>query len=204
MNDVTRYPLSWPHGWPRKTEKKDGRFSSGRGQYGGKRSLTVSDAFDRLEAEAIRLGAVDGFLSSNLVLGMRGNPLSNQAEPADSGVAFYFKLDGRPHVLACDTYHRCADNIAALAAHIEALRAIERYGVGSRDQAFAGYSALPPPSADNRPPWRGMLGFPPTAKVTAEDVKVAYRAHAKNAANDEGALLQLNLARDAALAEIGA
>jgi len=35
-----------------------------------------------------------------------------------------------------------SDNIAAIAAHIEALRAQERYGVGTIEQAFAGYSAL--------------------------------------------------------------
>jgi hypothetical protein len=32
-----------------------------------------------------------------------------------------------------------ADNIAAIAAHIDAIRRQDRYGVGTLDQAFAGY-----------------------------------------------------------------
>lgn len=195
-----RYPLSWPHGWPRNTRRGSSNFRTGRDR------VTLSDAFARLENEMGRLGVreTDVLMSSNLVLGMRGMPLANQAQPADPGVAVYFKLKGKDRVLACDRWLTAQENIAAIAGHIDAMRKMDRYGVGTIDQAFAGYTSLPPPNADNRPPWRGMLGFPPTAQVTADDIKVAYRAHAKNAANDQGALLQLNLARDAALAEIGA
>jgi hypothetical protein len=193
----SRTPLAWPQGWPRCTDLQSARFKA----HG--RDITISAAMDRLERELERLGATDGFLSSNLKLGLSGVPLSGQAEPRDRGVAVYFKLDGADRVLACDRYLSCAGNIAAIANHIDALRRIDRYGVGTLQQAFAGYTGLPPPSADNRPPWRSTLGFKPHTTVTAEDVKVNFRTLAKQAATDENRLRDLNLARDAALRELG-
>ena len=197
MPDPSRSPLSWPHGWPRCDDLKSSRFKS----HG--RDITISAAIDRLENQLVRLGATDSLLSSNLKLGMTGVPLSGQAEPKDRGVAVYFKLDGADRVLACDRYLSCAGNIAAIANHIDALRRIERYGVGTVAQAFAGYAALPPPGAENRPPWRAMMEFGPNDRVTADVVQARYRSLAKLVATNEGALLNLNLARDAAMRELG-
>ena len=41
----------------------------------------------------------------------------------------------------CIVAHAC-DNIAALAAHIRAIRSVENYGVGTLEQAFRGYQSL--------------------------------------------------------------
>lgn len=206
-SEAQRYPLSWPARWQRTENRRSARFfsatqsSDGRIYKGG--NVSVAQAIDRIEKQLDLLGASAPILSTNIALGLRGLPVSSRGEPRDPGAACYFQINAKPRVLACDTWDRVADNIAAIAAYIDAMRRIERYGVGNLEQAFAGYDALPPPSVDNRPPWRGMLGFPPHASVTADDVKVAYRAHARQAANDQGALLQLNLARDAALRELG-
>ena len=62
--------------------------------------------------------------------------------PDDPGVAVYFQLHDKERVLACDKWDTVADNIAAIAAHIDGIRRQDRYGVGTIDQAFAGYSAL--------------------------------------------------------------
>jgi hypothetical protein len=195
VTEPQRYPLSWPAGWPRATHRQNSKFR-----------VTLSGAFDRLDRELGLLRAVQPFMSSNLMLGVKGSPLANQAQPRDPGVAVYFKMrykhDLAPRVLACDRYHKIEDNIAAIAAHIDCLRAVERYGVGTMEQAFAGYTALPPPGADNRAPWRGMLGFKEGTTVTRADIDVMYRTQAKRAAADEGALLQLNLAKEAAYKEI--
>jgi hypothetical protein len=196
-SEKTRFPLAWPLGWPRNNELRSARFKS----HGS--ALTISQAVSRLETELERMGATDPMMSSNLKLGISGVPLSGQAEPRDRGVAVYFVLHGRDRVLACDAYLSVAGNIAAIAAHIDALRRIERYGVGTMDQAFAGYTALPAPSLDNRAPWRAILGFKGFSSVTADDVRVNYRAKAKLVANNEAALTELNLARDAALRELG-
>ncbi len=107
-------------------------------------------------------------------------------------------------MLACDTYYRVADNIAALAAHIEALRAMDRYGVGTIEQALAGYKALP---ADTAADWRNVLGLPKVGHVTTDDVDLAYKALAKRthpdiAGGSEAEMAHLNRARDYALAEL--
>src|SRR5262245_51338686 len=196
--EPTRNPLSWPTGWPRNSELHSSRFKS----HG--RDITISAAIDRLEKELERLGATDMLMSSNLKLSLSGMPYSGQGEPRDRGIAVYFKLDGADRVLACDKYLSVAGNIAAIANHIDALRRIERYGVGTMAQAFAGYAALPPPSPENRPAWRKVLQFHPTATFTADDVNVNFRALAKTAATDEPRLLELNMAREAALRELGA
>lgn len=196
--EKSRFPLSWPLGWPRidPAKRKDAPFTSHR------RDITISGAVSRLELELIRLGATDPMMSSNLKLSLSGVPYSGQAEPADRGVAVYFRLKGHERVLACDKYTSCAGNIAAIAAHIDALRRIDRYGVGSVEQAFAGYTALPGPGVDNRPPWRKILGFAAHTRVSVEAVNVNYRALAKATNGNEAALLELNLARDAAMQEL--
>lgn len=205
MSETTRYPLSWPAGWQRTNGgrgKRNGAFKHHRS------SISVHQALDRLEDQLAKLGAREPLLSTNLRLGMRGDPLSNQPEPADRGAAVYFTLNGKPRVLACDQYTSVADNIAAIAAHIDALRRIDRYGVGTLDQAFAGYDALPPPGAGNRPPWRVVLGLDgQVTPITREKINDAYRFKAMTAHPDRGgshdAMAALNAARDQALAEVG-
>lgn len=224
MTDATRYPLSWPLGWPRTptADRQRSDFSEAamveRSNYGkrddgtwgritktvkGTKRVTMPTARERLTDQLGRLGAEDPLLSTNVELTSYGLPRAGRSEPTDPGVAVYFQLHGKDRVLACDRWATVAENIAALAAHIDAIRRVDRYGVGTLDQAFAGYDALPPPSADNRPPWRGVLGIKPETPVTREIVSVFYRSACKRAGNDQGALLQLNLARDAALQEIG-
>jgi hypothetical protein len=218
MNDrpdrPTRHPLAWPHGWPREQgRRKAARFYSAS-QYHGIGSshmksgkVTISDALDRLERELARLGVDrEVIVSTNLVLGSRGAPLSNQAEPRDPGAAVYFSLKGKDRVLACDRWDRTADNLAAIAAHIDAIRRVDRYGVGTLDQAFAGYDALPPPGADNRPPWRKVLGIADDENSSADAINAAYRDLARKFHPDvpggsHEAMAQLNEARDAALRE---
>ena len=85
----------------------------------------------------------------------------------------YFKLESVPEglVLACDRWLRVEDNIAAVAAHIGALRGIDRWGVGSVAQAFAGYKRL------TATPWWEVLGIDRQASAVA--VKRAYKELAK-------------------------
>ena len=215
MTSPTRNPLSWPTGWPRTPEHKrvPTRFSQGHYSNGsmrtGRRDLTLSTAIQRLQDELDKLRATDTLMSSNLKAGVSGVILSGQAEPRDCAVAVYFKLKGHERVLACDRYTSAAGNIAAIAAHIDALRRIDRYGVGTIEQAFAGYASLPAPSVANRPLWRAVLCLAPVGDVTKERINEAYRTLAREAARSgnpdyaEHKLLELNLARDAAFVELG-
>lgn len=78
-------------------------------------------------------------------------------------------------MLACDRWLQVEDNIAAVAAHIGALRGIDRWGVGSVRQAFAGYRRLT--AGDAPTPWWEVLGVDRHAPAVA--VKKAYKELAK-------------------------
>lgn len=210
-DDATRYPLSWPVGWKRTTYRKQAMFSkkvaSSNPTSAWKRSekLTVGDGLRRLTDELRRLGASRVVISSNLRRNLDGSVTASQAKMlADPGIAVYFRLNQQPRVLACDKWNSAADNMAAIAGHIEAIRAQERYGVGTLDQAFAGYAALPPIGGTQGGDWRAEMGFKQDELVSPNVVESRYRQLLKERHPDSGgshdAVVRLNLARDAARA----
>lgn len=205
MSDVQRYPLAWPPAWKRtpaggrsharfgKIEKSYGNYTDGsRWVRTNNAALTVGDGLRRLNDELRRLGAQHVIISSNLRTNLDGSPSANQAKHlADPGIAVYFKLKGRDTVLACDRWLSAADNMAAIAGHIAALRATDRYGVGSVEQAFTGYQALPEATGTA---WWTVLGVPVNA--TLDQAEDAYRTLARRAHPDVGGsneeMLRLN------------
>jgi len=207
-----RYPLTWPTGWPRTSAgaRRTTPFKTSRADANGFRrsgDLQLTDAIERMSTEMRRLGIGrdDWLISSNAELRIDGWPRSDRTEPTDPGVAVYFRRKGKDLVLACDSYRRLAGNLAAIAAHCEALRAIERYGVGSLDQAFAGYAALPAKGTT----WRTTLGFEPDAYVTADDIDRAFKTKARDAHPDSrtgshDAMASLSAARVEGLKELHA
>ncbi len=106
-----------------------------------KGELAVTEALRRLQGAMDRLGARLPVVSTNLEPRLDGLPRSGQRKPEDPGAALYFRLNDTPVVLACDHYDTVAANLAAIAAHIDAMRAMERHGVGSLEQMFAGFAA---------------------------------------------------------------
>lgn len=211
--NATRYPLTWPANWKRTPAHQRSRATFSRGSVqrdatgarlpSTKRQLTVADAIQRLSGELARLGATHEVLSTNVQTRLDGLPRSGQSEPTDPGAAVYFRLKGQARCLACDRWQRVADNIAAIAQHIDALRRIDRYGVGTLEQAFAGYAALPPQASHD---WRIVLGFAAGAAITRAMVDDAFRTRARSAHPDTGgshdAMARLSEARAAAYAEL--
>lgn len=199
---ASRYPLEWPLGWKRTVPHR--RIRSGfrtKSTVGG--ALSIFQATERLERQVTMMGGQNAVLSTNVSLRLDGRPRSDE-NPTDPGCAIYFRFKQRATVFACDKYDRVADNIAAVAAHIDALRRIERYGVGTLEQALAGYRSLP---ADTAADWRLVFGFKPDERVSADALKDRYRARAMDAHPDRGgneeAMMHINRARDYALSEIG-
>jgi hypothetical protein len=204
---VARFPLEWPAGWRRTPgpQRSWSRFSTNRTS---NRRLTIALATTRLQHELDRLGAQAPTLSTNVALRLDGRPRSEGGpEPSDPGVAVYFSFRGRATVLACDRYGDVAGNIAAIAAHIDALRRIERYGVGTIEQALAGYKALP---ADSAADWRVVFGKVTSTGTTLQQlqqVEQEYRRLAQqyhpDITHDDGAKMAwLNRARDYARGEL--
>lgn len=172
------YPLSWPVSWPRCKSPTRAKFGAERwvanannpnGGWKARGALTLAQARERLLDELSRLGASHVVLSTNIKTRNDGLPYSNAAEPRDSGTAVYFRLKGEPRVLACDKWDRVADNLAALAKHIEAVRGQVRWGVGSLEQAFGGYRALPAMGEIKH--WWEVLGVPQGASLDAVEAK---------------------------------
>lgn len=216
MTDATRFPLSWPFGWKRTPgrQRKRATFQETRRVTGADAArkptpVSMPNARNRLWQQLELLGVPydSAILSTNVELTIYGEPRAGRRDPEDPGVAVYFKLHGKDRVLACDRWDQVQGNIAAIAAHIDAIRRVDRYGVGTLDQAFAGYDALPPPGASNRPPWRKVFEFADDARLTASDITGRYRHLARQFHPDlpggsQAAMAQLNEARDAALREI--
>ena len=158
----------------------------------------LADARTRLADELDRIGAESVMLSTNLELRADGHPRANSPPPGDPGAALYFTLRGRPVVLACDKWQTVPGNIAAIAAHIDALRGQERWGVGTLEAAFTGYLALP----GGTPDWRNVLGYPGTvAEAVAEHRRRMMEAHPDRGGTDADATA-LNVALDAARREL--
>jgi hypothetical protein len=157
-----------------------------------------------LLSELKRLGAPDHsvIISSNVPLRRDGFPYANYRTPDDPGVAVYFRLGGKPHVMASDAWDSLRDNIRARGLTIAAQRAITRYKVGTLDQAFAGYLRLPAPAAED---WRHVLGLGPAC--TLADAESAYRTRARTNHPDVGGdaeqFMRINRAIEAARKELG-
>lgn len=177
LDDSLRHPLHWPLGQKRTPPilRKDARFGN----------TSIGAQVDELANEMRNLGCRSWLISSNLRMRNDGLPFSQQRMPDDSGIAVYFKMSGKDHVLACDRWHRPEHNLRAIVLHIAALRGQDRWGVGTLEQAFAGYAALPPAaSAPAKREWSEVLG------VQWDDesvhVKARYRALVKQHHPDAG------------------
>lgn len=178
MTPKEAFPLTWPEHWPRTARERiqQSRFGTWA------KPVTMAKACQLLYDELRRLGVSDIIVSSNVRVRLDGLPMSGQAQPNDKGIAVYFKFKGRQTVFACDKWHRVEDNLYAVAKHVEALRGQHRWGVGSIDQAFRGYQALPERSGGSA--WWEVLGV--AINASEEQITNAYRAKAKLAHPDTG------------------
>lgn len=171
------------------------------GPYKSKTRLTVADGLEQLGAELKRLGAEEVIVSTNIELTLSGLPRSGKAEPSDRGVAVYFRLKKQDCVLACDRWSRVADNLTAIAKHIEALRGQERWGVGTLEQSFKGYAALPAPETK----WWEVLQCQPNADypiISAQYTKLARNCHPDRGGSVDK-MADLNVAMEAARKAVG-
>lgn len=189
------YPLDWPKGIARaKWRDENSHF---------KRELTIPDAYGGLCEELEKLGATGAVISTNLEVSSVLRPRGDRGRPQDPGVAVYFQLDKQPYAMTCDRWERVQHNMRALALHLEAMRGMERWGVGSGRQAFAGYRALPDPaSAGGETPFK-ILGVPEGAD--ANEINRAWREKIRDVHPDlnggtNEAAIRINRARDQALA----
>jgi hypothetical protein len=216
------FPLFWPDGWPR-TRAGD-RIKS---RFGHKQSgqVSLSGARNLLLDELNRLGAANFVITSDLPTRNDGLPYAD-GRATDPGVAVWFMLpDARGNlqerVFPCDKWPSHAENMQAIAKSIEALRGLDRWGVGDViTRAFAGFNALPPGTDSTTPPqpvkrsWWEILDVGENLKAVLKPfeilaiAKARHREMIKGAHPDAGGshdrAAELNAALAEAEAEMGA
>lgn len=194
------FPLQWPKGRDRTKSRTQSRFSD----------KTIATALRPLKDELERLRAQYVVISTNVPLKANGDPYSDPGRMPDPGAAVYFRLKDKPYVLSCDRWSGVEENLYAIAKHIEALRGMERWGVASLEQTFAGFKELSATAGEGEDPWM-VLGMEPmggtmTGPVAECEVKARHRELARTAHPDAGgsedAMTRINVARDSALAAL--
>jgi len=174
MDEIrSAFPLDWPAGWKKtpshnrvngKFNKKEIQyrtdFNGNRQSYQRTKNITVIDGVQRILAALGIMGIdrQDVVISTNVRVRLDGLPRGGEREPDDPGVAVYWRdsaVNKPTRCMAIDRYGSVADNLAAVAATLEAMRAIERHGGAEiLDRAFTGFLALPEKATQ---PWRDVL-----------------------------------------------
>lgn len=180
MTQKTAFPLCWPAGWKRTPGHQQSRAKFGKatqssyGSWKTRTELSIAQATQRVLDELARMGIRHNIIiSTNLQLRGDGLPRSGQRQPLDPGAAVYFTDCNQDRCIAVDRYDRIEDNLAAIAATLDAMRAIERHGGAEiLNRAFTGFTALPAPMAAGEH-WRSVLEVDESARLPA--VEDAYK-----------------------------
>jgi hypothetical protein len=154
-----------------------------------------------LQLGRLGVGDYNVVISTNVELRRDGIPYSNTKPSPDPGAAVYFKLNGKPQVLACDKWKTVEENLWAIAKDIEAQRGRIRWGVGTVEQAFAGYTALPAPGGSGAATWYQVLGVAHDAPFEVAKEKYLEEAklcHPDRNGGSSEAMQRLNTAWDMA------
>jgi len=94
---------------------------------------------DYLNAEAVIIEA--DFSESDIRID--GMPRSNARQPEFPGVRISFDTSMGRLAYQTDTCDNWQHNVRSIALGLEALRAVDRYGITSRSEQYAGFKALP-------------------------------------------------------------
>lgn len=184
---TAQFPLTWPDLIPRQKKRETGRFKT-----------TLPQALANVESSLNLFGKDSGKVVSKLVIS--SNYTLTERRPIDPGVAVWFVWDEMQVCIPIDRYTTIEANLQAIHHVLEARRVEIRHGTLALVRAsFRGLLALAPPSGKG---WREVFGYGPSARVTKDEISSVYRNLAKNCAS-EPALAELNIARDAALKELG-
>ena len=199
---LTSCPLCWPDGWTRtRSDWKNGKFTRFN------KWVSVSDSVGRILESLGKMGIKrdDVIISTNIPTRLDGLPRSDQSEPADKGAAVYWRKSRNAPMkcMAIDRYTTVADNLAAIAATLEAMRAIERHGGAEiLERTFTGFAALP---ASTGRAWWEVLGT--TENASREHIEEQYRhiarqVHPDVSGGSHDAMVELNRAMKEALKEV--
>jgi hypothetical protein len=199
LDQVTEFPLCWPEGKPRAARRQEGN------PHGW--NATLAAAHQKIEDEMRRMGA------RGYVISMSPRHKFGSRDP---GCAVWWnqkKLNQAGQyelrVIACDAFDKAEVNLYAIGLTLDRMRAIERYGAYTSEQAFEGArQMLPPPPGSEQTHWTKVLGMENGVGIglsALDRLAIAerrYRQEMANAGADEKAMVRFNLAIAAARKEL--
>lgn len=185
LGQVTESRLTWPDNKPRAAQRVGGPF----------KNREAASETRGVETELERWG-IRQFIVS------RDNQRIYAGDPA--ATVWWISRLGELRVLACDKYAKLADNLHAIRLTLEAMRALERWGAYTAEQAAEGARLALPPPEGAAPNWRKLLGHVSGLPNDKQLVLVehTYRSMSREAAGDEATQRELNLAIEAARKEL--
>lgn len=169
----------------------------------------LSSTLDLLETELDALGARDVVIETGHQkrdIRNDGWPRSDARVPSFPGVVLSFDSTHGPLRYLTDTYEAGSyyvsgrgsvriqgweANLRAIALSLEALRAVDRYGVSKRGEQYQGWGALPPATPMGaamtmEEAGRIVLGTDNLNGLRADAIKAGFREKAKTAHPDAG------------------
>jgi hypothetical protein len=108
------------------------------------------NTLDLLQRELEQLEARDVVIEADFQesdIRIDGWPRANARQPENPGVRIAFGSKHGPLVYATDSCAFWQHNVRSIALGLEALRAVDRYGVTKRGEQYTGWRALPPGSS---------------------------------------------------------
>jgi hypothetical protein len=173
LNAIFRPVEAWP-------DKQTPRYNQRRGPFKAPYPKTL----DLLETELTHLRAKDVIIQAYFSrddIRNDGWPKSS-ARPSRSGVIVQFYVGTAVYSYPCDTFAEWQDNLRAIALSLEALRAVNRYGVTKGSEQYQGFRRLEAPTAVS-PTTLAEQFIATQAGVRIDDVRAdlegAYRAAAR-------------------------
>lgn len=120
--------------WAKSEDPKRGQFKA-----------SWSSTLDLLDRELYQLDvrgavAIRAFITTADL--RRDGMLRAHARPSQPGVAISFAGKHGALTYPCDTYDHWQANVRAIALSLEALRAVDRHGVGGHGEQYAGWKAI--------------------------------------------------------------
>ncbi len=120
-----------------------------RGRMNATFRATYGATLDLLEFELQKLHAKEITIQAFLTHGQLRNdgwPLS-KAVPSQPGLILSFKTKSGALSFPCDRYRIFDDNLRAIALSLQALRAVDRYGVTKSSEQYTGWKRIDAPTA---------------------------------------------------------
>lgn len=118
------------------------------GRINGRFRVSYAKTLDLLEEELKKLRAKNILIQAWFTMQQLRNdgwPYAN-AVPSGPGVVLSFDTSKGSLSFPCDTYLTYDDNLRAIGLALQALRAVDRYGVTKQGEQYRGWKRIAPPS----------------------------------------------------------